>query len=246
MGQPLRGERAPPGRAALPNHEIRRLPELDAVSLEATVDDRLPEAVAVQMPRPLEQRALVGGVVARQVDRLVRLERRHVLRVAREVLRPVGEPQPLPRIDGASHRVVALVLGAERRDPVLGGDHRRDRQRDDLTARPVDAVAPQQRHERVLTRRRLLDEDLDVVGELWLQRLQEPLHRPRRPVGGDDDGERGPGGLAHPCCGEGTSAPGPLARPPSSSSRTSAASSITAGGTSSMLSSSSTTSPSSW
>ena len=70
---------------------VNGMPYLRACLGEPPVDDVLPEAVAVLVAHELERRCTVGGVVARDVDVRVGLERPHVARVAAQELGEIDE-----------------------------------------------------------------------------------------------------------------------------------------------------------
>ena len=73
--EPLLRKRGEAGGAALTYDERRVVPEPDAVRREPAVRDGLPEAVAVGLLNPLEQRSLVRGVVAGELDVVARARR---------------------------------------------------------------------------------------------------------------------------------------------------------------------------
>ena len=99
--EPLAHERRKACGAALLDDDLGRVPEHDVLLVKAPVHLRLPEPITVELACPVEQLALVRGVVAREVRAVVTLERSHVARVAAEVLGPVDETQALPGIDCA-------------------------------------------------------------------------------------------------------------------------------------------------
>src|SRR5581483_4224287 len=127
--EPLAQEGLEAGGAALEDDDVRVVPEANAVRRERAVHLRLPEPVAVELPRPLEKLAPVGAVVAGDVGVLTAREGAHVARVAAEVLGPVARPQPLARLDRAGDDLVGGERGAEALGPVGGGAHGRDGQR---------------------------------------------------------------------------------------------------------------------
>src|SRR5581483_2709448 len=118
VAEPLLDERGRARRAALVDDDVRRVPERHRLPAQPTVEDVLPEAVSILVPRPLEERPLVRRVVAGDVVALARRERAHLARIAAEVLRPVGERESLARIDRAPDHVVRRVLLLDLREPV--------------------------------------------------------------------------------------------------------------------------------
>src|SRR5689334_16684014 len=63
VGEALAREREPASRRPLTHDERRRMPEHDPLRRELTVDERLPEAVAVEVARPGQKGTTVRGVV---------------------------------------------------------------------------------------------------------------------------------------------------------------------------------------
>src|SRR5439155_14685936 len=87
--EPLPHERREAGGAPLEDDELGIVPELHALRGELTVHLRLPEPVAVERLRLLEQSAPVAAVVRRDPRILTADEGAHVAGVAAEVLGPV-------------------------------------------------------------------------------------------------------------------------------------------------------------
>src|SRR5262249_62353809 len=99
VDEPLAQEGRKTRRPPLPDDERRIVPEAHPVRAQRTVDLGLPEPAAPHLACPLEQRAPVGAIVARDLRVLASWERSHVARVAAEVLGPVGAAEPLARGD---------------------------------------------------------------------------------------------------------------------------------------------------
>ena len=221
------------GGAPQCGHELGRLPEHDPVGRQPTVHLRFPEPVAVDLAHGLEPRPDVAGVVAGKVVALSGRKRRHVARVAAEVLRPVDEPKVSSGLDGAgerlvpppSSRIVAIQSGAGIICAIVSATI--------SPGRAVDPVPPVLRHELVGREREVgpreaiaqfgrarppfLHEHLDAVA-LRLERLQTSGERLRRRVRPDHDRNR----RLAPCIHDGSlssergrrPAARPRARPP--------------------------------
>ncbi len=148
-------ERGEAGRTALADDERGRLPEHDAVRRRAGGGRSAPRSRRGSCR--LGSRAAVRrlrGVVAGQVEVVAWLERRHVARVAAEVLAPSRRGADRARARSHRRRRRARREAAHRRDPVRRRDHLGDRQRDDLARRAVDPVAPVLRDRSAPARRR--------------------------------------------------------------------------------------------